>query len=76
MLKKLNDKFLRAKLLEKGITIKQLAKSLNISQQGLNKRIKNSKLLITDIECICNNLNLPFEKIFKFVEVDDNESNM
>ena len=60
----LNDKLLRAKLLEKGITTKQLAEELNISQQGLNKRIKNSKLYITDIFYIIKRLNLSFDMIF------------
>jgi transcriptional regulator with XRE-family HTH domain len=63
----LNDKFLRARLLEKGITTKQLAEKLNISQQGLNKRILNSKLYITDVFEIIKILNLPFEEIFKEV---------
>jgi transcriptional regulator with XRE-family HTH domain len=63
--KVLNNKLLRSKLLEKGITIKQLAKELNVSPQGLNKRILKNKLYISDVFHICKKLDLPFENIFK-----------
>jgi len=62
---KLNDKLIRAKLLEKDIKIKDLAAEIGISQQALNYRIIKSKLLITDGLLICKKLNLPFDEIFK-----------
>lgn len=63
----LNDKLLRAKLLENGISIKELSKELHISPQALNKRILNSKLYIADVFYILKKLDASFEEIFKEV---------
>jgi transcriptional regulator with XRE-family HTH domain len=60
----INKKLLRYRLKEKDITIKDLAADIGISQQGLNKRIHNDNLKITDIIIIMDKLQLPFEKIF------------
>lgn len=65
---KLNDKLIRAKLLEKDVKIKEIAAEIGISQQALNYRIIKNKLLITDGLLISKKLNIPFDQIFKEIE--------
>jgi predicted transcriptional regulator len=65
---KLNDRLIRAKLLEKDVKIKDIAAEIGISQQALNYRIIKNKLLITDGLLIAKKLNIPFEQIFKEIE--------
>lgn len=61
----MNDKYFRYILKETGLTTKEIADKIGISQQGLNKRIKNNKLYITDIFTILEMLNMDFEEVFK-----------
>lgn len=65
---KLNDRLIRAKLLEKDVKIKEIAAEIGISQQALNYRIIKNKLLITDGLLIAKKLNIPFDQIFKEIE--------
>lgn len=62
--------YLRALLKSKNIKVKDLAKSIGISQRTLNQKINGEvKFLDRDIKIILDELKMPYEDVFKTKDI-------
>lgn len=59
----LNENKLNGKIIECGMTKEGLAMAINVDRATFYRRVKNKKLLLSDVQKICNTLNLTTDEI-------------
>lgn len=59
----LNEKKLNGKIVECGMTKEGLAMAISVDRATFYRRIKNNKLLLSDVQKICKTLNLTADEI-------------
>jgi len=63
-----DGEYFRYKLKQKGGTISELAKKMNMSPQALNQKIQHGKLNVNNIFLILDIFDEEFENMFKLVK--------
>lgn len=59
----LNEKKLKGKIVENGMTLEGIAMAINVDRATFYRRLKNSKLLLSDVQKICKVLDLTTEEV-------------